>query len=97
MIRHFADDTTRILYERGTRKGWGEPLCRVAIRKLMQLNQARKVEDMRAPPGNKLHRLLGRREGQWAVWINDQHRLCFRFDGEDATEVEITDYHDDRK
>ena len=40
MIRHFADDVTRILYEQGRRKGWGEPLCRVAIRKLMQLNGA---------------------------------------------------------
>ena len=97
MIRQFADDLARVLYERGTRKGWGQPLCRTAIRKLKQLNQARKIEDMRVPPGNKLHPLSGKREGQWAVWVNDQYRLCFRFEGEDALEVEITDYHDDRR
>jgi proteic killer suppression protein len=97
MIRRFADDATRMLFEQGTRKGWGHSLCRTAVRKLKQLNYARKVEDMRAPPGNKLHPLTGKREGQWAVWVNDQYRLCFRFEGEDVVEVEITDYHDERK
>ncbi|HTV67562.1 MAG TPA: type II toxin-antitoxin system RelE/ParE family toxin [Rhizobiaceae bacterium] len=88
MIREFADDQTRRLFETGVRKGWGPSLCRSAVRKLLQLNQARKPEDMRAPPGNKLHPLLGNRKGQWAVWVNDQYRLCFRFDGEDAVDVE---------
>lgn len=97
MIRDFADDETRILYEEGFRKGWGPAVCRNAVRKLMQLNFARGPEDMRSPPGNRLHKLVGRREGQWAVSINDQYRLCFRFDGEDAVGVEVADYHDERK
>ncbi|MBX3576989.1 MAG: type II toxin-antitoxin system RelE/ParE family toxin [Rhizobiaceae bacterium] len=97
MIRHFADAATQTLYEKGTRRGWGHALCRTAIRKLKQLNFARSVDDMRSPPGNRLHALKASRDGQWAVWVNDQYRLCFRFEGEDAVEVEITDYHDDRK
>ena len=71
----------------------GAGLCRTAVRKLDQLNQARKVEDMSTPPGNHLHPLKGDRKGQWAVRINDKYRLCFRFVGENAVEVEITDYH----
>jgi proteic killer suppression protein len=97
MIREFADADTRKLFEEGARKGWGPALCRSAVRKLLQLNFARKVEDMRSPPGNRLHKLVGRREGQWAVSINDQYRLCFRFEGEHAFEVEVTDYHDERR
>ena len=97
MIRSFADSETRQLYETGTRRGWGAALCRSAGRRLLQLNFSRRVEDMRAPPGNRLHKLVGRRDGQWAVRINDQYRLCFRFDGEDAVDVEVTDYHDERK
>ena len=96
MIRSFADDETRRLFESGVRKGWGPALCRSAVRKLMQINYARKPEDMRSPPGNRLHKLVGRRYVQWAVWINDQYRLCFRFDGEEAVEVDVTDYHDER-
>jgi proteic killer suppression protein len=45
------------------------------------------------PPGNKLHSLTKDREGQHAIWVNDQYRLCFRWDGKDAYDVEITDYH----
>lgn len=63
--------------------------------KLAQLNRSENLEELRIPPGNKLHRLGGDREGQWAISINDQYRLCFRFDSEagDAYEVEVTDYH----
>lgn len=61
--------------------------------RLRQLHAATRIEDMPLPPSNKLHGLEGRRKGQYAVWINDQWRLCFRFTGEDAFDVEIEDYH----
>ncbi|HET7481078.1 MAG TPA: type II toxin-antitoxin system RelE/ParE family toxin [Rubrobacteraceae bacterium] len=63
--------------------------------KLAQLDQVGSVEELRKPPGNKLHKLGGDREGQWAIRINDQYRICFRFDNEagDAYDVEATDYH----
>lgn len=66
---------------------------RAALRKLVQLNLARVIDDMRAPPGNRLEYLKGNRSGQWSVRINAQWRLCFRFSGGDALDVEIVDYH----
>ena len=50
-------------------------------------------EDLRLPPSNRLERLRGGRKGQWSIRINDQWRVCFRFEGGDAFDVEITDYH----
>jgi toxin HigB-1 len=66
---------------------------RVALRKLTQLAIAAHIEDMRAPPGNRLERLSGDRFGYWSVRINDQWRLCFRFQEGSAFDVEIVDYH----
>jgi len=65
----------------------------VAIRKLAMLNRAAHLNDLRVPPGNRLERLSGDREGQWSIRINDQWRVCFRFDGSHALDVEIVDYH----
>lgn len=57
------------------------------------LHRSRRLEDLRAPPSNRLERLRGSREGQYSIRVNDQWRICFRwFDG-DAFEVEIVDYH----
>ena len=64
-----------------------------AIRKLDRIDTAYRIEDLRLPPGNKLHQLKGKRKGQWAISVNDQWRICFRFEGEDAYDVEICDYH----
>lgn len=66
---------------------------RVALRKLAQLAIAARIDDMRAPPGNRLERLTGDRFGQWSVRINDQWRVCFRFQEGSAFDVEIVDYH----
>jgi proteic killer suppression protein len=60
---------------------------------LLVLNQARRLNDLRSPPGNRLEALRGDRAGQYSVRINDQYRLCFRWQGEDAFDVEIVDYH----
>jgi len=66
---------------------------RPAIRKLKQLDLARRLEDLLAPPGNRLEPLRGNRAGTWSIRINDQFRLCFRWTGADAEDVEIVDYH----
>jgi proteic killer suppression protein len=61
--------------------------------KLAQLDQVESVEELKIPPGNRLHALGGDREGQCAIRINDQYRICFRFEDGNAYEVEATDYH----
>lgn len=61
--------------------------------KLSQLDQVESVEELRVPPGNRLHKLSGEREGQWAIRVYEQYRICFRFEGGDAYDVEATDYH----
>jgi len=66
---------------------------RVARRKLLLLHQARRLEDLRAPPGNRLEALKGDRNGQHSIRINDQWRICFRWEAGDAYGVEIVDYH----
>jgi len=66
---------------------------RPALRKLKQLDLARRIEDLRAPPANRLEQLKGDRAGQWSLRVNDQFRICFRWTGGDAEDVEIVDYH----
>lgn len=66
---------------------------RSALRKLKQLDLARRIEDLRVPPANRLERLKGDRAGQWSVRVNDQYRICFRWTDADAEDVEIVDYH----
>jgi len=65
----------------------------VALRKLATLNRVVDVTEMRIPPSNKLEALKRARAGQWSIRVNEQWRLCFRFEGGDAFEVEIVDYH----
>jgi proteic killer suppression protein len=66
---------------------------RPALRELKQLELARRLEDLRAPPANRLAQLKGDRAGQWSICLNDQFRICFRWTGSDAEDVEIVDYH----
>ena len=66
---------------------------RPALRKLKQIDLARHIEDLRAPPANRLEPLKGNRAGQWSIRVNDQFRVCFRWTGSDAEDVEIVDYH----
>ena len=66
---------------------------RIALRKLVQLDLAASLSDMRAPPGNRLEALGGDRKGQWSIRINDQFRICFRWSEEGPENVEIVDYH----
>ena len=66
---------------------------RVALRKLVLLDAAESLEDLRMPPGNRLEKLAGNRAGQHSIRINDQWRVCFRWKDGDAEDVEIVDYH----
>jgi len=66
---------------------------RPALRKLKQLDLARRIDDLRAPPANRLEQLKGDRAGQWSLRLNDQLRICFRWTGSDAENLEIVDYH----
>jgi len=66
---------------------------RTALKKLRQLAAASLLADLRVPPGNRLEALLGSRQGQWSIRINDQWRLCFRWQDGNAHDVEIVDYH----
>ncbi len=94
MIKSFADAETREFWETGrSRKRPPAGLRPVARRKLMMLDAAARLEDLKVPPGNRLHPLSGDRVGQHAIRINDQFRVCFTWKDGDAYEVEITDYH----
>ena len=92
MIRSFADEETRQLWLAGRSRKFGR-IARTAARKLEALDFATKLEDLKNPPGNKREKLRGDRQGQYSIRINDQYRICFRWDEHHAWEVEITDYH----
>ena len=66
---------------------------RPALRKLVQLDLAERIDDMKAPPGNRLESLSGDRAGQWSIRVNDRYRICFLWVNGNAEEVEIVDYH----
>lgn len=93
MIQTFADRETQELYTAGRSKRLPPDLAQRARRKLEYLDLATRLDDLKVPPGNRLHQLKGDREGQHSISINDQWRICFRFVEADAYEVEVTDYH----
>jgi toxin HigB-1 len=93
MIKTFADRRTQELFVTGKVRGLPPDIIKRAIRKLDYVNFAVRVEDLRVPPGNRLHSLTGDRSGQYAISINNQWRICFRFVDGDAYDVEICDYH----
>jgi toxin HigB-1 len=78
---------------RTARRVCSQALWRIAWRKLDQLNRVRELRALAVPPGNRLERLRGDRAGQHSVRINDQYRICFRWEAGYAHDVEITDYH----
>ena len=93
MIASFACRKTERLWQRRRDHGLPPQIERVALRKLTQLDRSRELRDLQMPPGNRLERLKGDRAGQHSIRINDQSRVCFRWRGEDAHNVEIVDYH----
>lgn len=91
MIKTFADKRTAEIWITG--KTGGSPLPGVTKRKLAMLDAAGALDDLKSPPGNRLEKLHGDRQGQYSIRINDRYRICFIWRGHDAFEVEITDYH----
>ncbi len=63
------------------------------LRKLLMVEAAERLDDLRVPPNNRLEKLKGSRAGQFSIRVNDQWRVCFRWQGSDAHDVEIVDYH----
>lgn len=93
MIRSFGDRDTARLFAREVVRRLGPDVQRVALRKLRMLDAAITLEDLRVPPANRLEKLRHDRAGQWSIRVNDQWRLCFRWEGTDAYDVELVDYH----
>jgi proteic killer suppression protein len=93
MIKSFRNEAARAAWERRFVKGVPQDVLRIGNRKLLQLHNARSLNDLRAPPGNRLEALSGERRRQHSIRINDQWRVCFVWDDADAYEVEIVDYH----
>jgi toxin HigB-1 len=93
MIKSFKDKEAEKIFQGKYSARLPLDIQRVALRKLTQLNAAGGLDFLRVPPGNRLEKLSGDREGQWSLRINDQWRLCFKWTNGDAEEVEINDYH----
>ncbi len=92
MIRSFAaKDTERLFYDKAVKRFLS--FERPARRKLLLLDAATSLDDLRVPPGNRLEILTGKRKGQHSIRINRQWRICFRWQDGDAWEAEIVDYH----
>lgn len=93
MIKTFADKQTEMVWNRKFSKKLPTDIQKAARRKLIMVNAASVLSDLKIPPNNQLEKLSKDRKGQHAIRINDQWRVCFRFEKGDAYEVEIIDYH----
>lgn len=93
MIRSYADRDTERLFAREPVRRYPAEFRRAMLRKLVQLDAAERLDDLRAPPGNRLEKLRGDRAGQHSIRVNDQWRVCFIWRETDAYDVEIVDYH----
>ncbi len=93
MIRSFRGKETECIWQGEVSRRFPRPMQEVARRKLRMLNNAQDLSDLRVPPGNRLESLRGDRKGQYSIRINEQWRVCFRWSGGNAHDVEIVDYH----
>ena len=93
MIKNFRCKEAEKLFSRQRSLRFSPDVHRIALRKLLLLDAAEKLEDLRVLPGNRLEKLAGNRQGQHSIRVNDQWRICFRWSQGDAYEVEIVDYH----
>lgn len=93
MIRSFANAETERFFATGESRRLPPEILARAAKRLTQLDAATTIDDLRFPPSNRLEALGRDRKGQWSIRINEQWRVCFRFENGDAHEVEIVDYH----
>lgn len=94
VIKNFADKETEKIYQQTVSRRLPHDIQKVALRKLILIDNAECLEDLRIPPANHLEALSGDRKGQYSIRINDRWRICFRFeDKNDISDVEIVDYH----
>ena len=93
MIVSFRDKETERIWEGEVSRRFPPDILRTAKRRLLILHAAISLEDLRVPPGNRLHALSGDSKGQWSISINDQWRICFEWRNGNAANVEIADYH----
>ena len=93
MLRSFRDKDTERIWQRRRSRRLDEPTQRAALRKLLILDAADQLGDLKVPPGNRLEKLKGDRANTHCIRINDQWRICFRWTTSGAEDVEIVDYH----
>ena len=93
VIKTFADKHTQQVYLTGKSRRLPTDVIGRAVRRLEYIELASNLDDLKVPPSNRLHPLKGDRAGQHSISINDQWRICFRWEDGDAFDVEITDYH----
>jgi toxin HigB-1 len=93
MITSFADRDTERLFQRQLVRRFPAELHRIMLRKLLVLDAATALDELRVPPGNRLEKLKGDRAGQHSIRVNDQWRVCFRWADGSAQDVAIVDYH----
>ncbi len=92
-IRNFKDRETLKVFKRQRSRKLPSDIQQVALRKLRMLNRAETLQDLLVPPANRLERLVGNREGQYSIRVNDRWRICFEWQDGDVLDVEIVDYH----
>ena len=93
MIKSFADRETEKVYKQVFSRKLPQSIQRTALRKLIMIDNAGCLEDLRVPPANHLELLSGDRAGQYSIRINEQYRICFKAEGSNFYQVEIVDYH----
>jgi proteic killer suppression protein len=93
MIKSFASRETEKIFNREVSKRLPQDIQRAAMKKLWMLHAAKDLSDLTVPPSNHLEALKGDRKGQYSIRINQQWRICFRWVGGNAQNVEIVDYH----
>ena len=93
VIRNFKDSETKKLFDGNLSKKFPHEIRKRAQSKLRQLDSAKSLDDLKLPPSNRLHYLKDDREGQFSIAIDMKYRICFKFENENAFDVEIVDYH----
>ncbi len=93
MIKSFKDKEAEKIFNRQVSRKLPRDIQQLTLRKLRMINRAKRLNDLRVPPNNRLEKLKRNRSGQYSIRINDQWRICFIWEEPDAYDVEIVDYH----